>query len=125
MRQIRTPDGIWNLPETTNTDDAAWLKPVNDALKNLKCRATHRIMLVLNNYIEVVMHTNLPPEKYRQVMHALDDYKDEPFDVAYMPLMKQYIIEHAVTIFNDSLFEEQIQERIKAYLRSGVMQHAA
>jgi len=125
MRQIRTPNGIWNLPETINTEDPAWLKLVNEALKNLRCRATHRIMLVLNNYIEVVMHTNLPPEKYSQVMRALDDYKDEPLDVAYMPLMKQYITEHAVTIFNDALFEEQIQERINRYLRRDSMQHAA
>jgi len=33
MRQIRTPDGIWNLPETINTEDPAWLKLVNEALK--------------------------------------------------------------------------------------------
>jgi non-homologous end joining protein Ku len=125
MRQIRTPDGIWKLPETINTDDLSWLKTVNEALTNLKRRAAHRVMVVLNNYVEVVMHTNVPPEKYRQVMNALDGYKDEPLDVTYMPLMKQYIIDNWVATFNDSLFEDQIQERIMAHLNRASIQHAA
>lgn len=125
MRQIRTPDGIWKLPETINTDDLTWLKTVNEALTNLKKRATHRVMIVLNNYVDVVMHTNVPPEKYRAVMKALDDYKDEHLDVAHMPLMKQYIIDNFVSTFNDSLFEAQIQERIAAHLSHAKIQHAA
>ena len=125
MRQIRTPDGIWNLPDTSNTNDPAWLKTVNEALRNLKKRATHRVMLVLNNYVDVVMHRNVPPEKYTQIMRALDDYKDEPFDVDYMPLMKQYLSVNAVAVFNDSLFEAQIQERITAHLNMPRMQYAA
>ena len=125
MRQIRTPDGIWNLPDTSNTNDPAWLKTVNEALRNLKKRATHRVMLVLNNYVDVVMHRNVPPEKYTQTMRALDDYKDEPFDVDYMPLMKQYLSVNDVAVFNDSLFEAQIQERITAHLNMARMQYAA
>ena len=125
MRQIRTPDGIWNLPDTSNTNDPAWLKTVNEALRNLKKRATHRVMLVLNNYVDVVMHRNIPPGKYTQIMRALDDYKDEPFDVDYMPLMKQYLSVNAVAVFNDSLFEAQIQERITAHLNMTRMQYAA
>ena len=125
MRQIRTPDGIWNLPDTSNTNDPAWLKTVNEALRNLKKRATHRVMLVLNNYVDAVMHRNVPPEKYTQIMRALDDYKDEPFDVDYMPLMKQYLSVNDVAVFNDSLFEAQIQERITAHLNMARMQYAA
>ncbi len=125
MRQVRTPDGIWNLPDTSNTNDPAWLKTVNEALRNLKKRATHRVMLVLNNYVDVVMHRNVPPEKYTQIMRALDDYKDEPFDVDYMPLMKQYLSVNDVAVFNDSLFEAQIQERITAHLNMARMQYAA
>ena len=125
MRQIRTPDGIWNLPDTSNTNDPAWLKTVNEALRNLKKRATHRVMLDLNNYVDVVMHRNVPPEKYTQIMRALDDYKDEPFDVDYMPLMKQYLSVNDVAVFNDSLFEAQIQERITAHLNMARMQYAA
>ena len=125
MRQIRTPDGIWNLPDTSNTNDPAWLKTVNEALRNLKKRATHRVMLDLNNYVDVVMHRNVPPEKYTQIMRALDDYKDEPFDVDYMPLMKQYLSVNDVAVFNDSLFEAQIQQRITAHLNMARMQYAA
>jgi hypothetical protein len=125
MRQIRTPDGIWKLPDTINTTDLSWLKTVNAVLTNLKRRATHRIMLVLNNYVEVVMHTNVPPEKYSTIMKALDDYKDERLDVSYMPLMQEYIMEHATVKFDDTLFEQQIQERIMQHLSRAAMQHAA
>ena len=125
MRQIRTPDGIWKLPDTINTNDLSWLKTVNTALTNLKRRATHRIMLVLNNYVEVVMHTNVPPEKYSTIMKALDDYKDERLDVTYMPLMQEYIIENATVKFDDTLFEQQIQERIMQHLNRAAIQHAA
>jgi hypothetical protein len=113
------------LPDTSNTKDPAWLKTVNEALRNLKKRATHRVMLVLTNYVDVVMHRNVPPEKYTQIMRALDDYKDEPFDVDYMPLMKQYLSVNDVAVFNDSLFEAQIQERITAHLNIARMQYAA
>lgn len=125
MRQIRTPDGIWKLPDTININDLSWLKTVNTALTNLKRRATHRIMLVLNNYVEVVMHTNVPPEKYSTIIKALDDYKDERLDVTYMPLMQEYIIENATVKFDDTLFEQQIQERIMQHLNRAAIQHAA
>ena len=125
MRQIRTPDGIWNLPEAGNTNDPVWLKTVNEALNNLKKRATHRAMLVLDNYVEVVMHRNVPPERYSSIMKALDHYKDEYLNVDYMPLMKEYLAINFVAKFDDSLFGQQIQERIAAHLHMAQMQHAA
>lgn len=113
MKRIRTFHGVSRLPESGNE---SILKVANQLIMEHRKVAVRHTLAALDNYVEVVLHQELPKEKEVVVREALHNYKDQPIDIANLPELMEKILSQDLTEIHPDLFVKEINDTITTYL---------